>query len=434
MILVVVDSARLERAWARAYLLAAIALLAIAGVLLWATDQPWVHGSVALSVVAVVLCGWRAHRLVSRGREAVALAEQTARTSRTMMEHVFQSVLDPIVAIDERGLVLTANPAVEQVFGWRLDEVVGENVSMLMGEPYRAEHDGYMSAYLRTGERKAIGKIRKVLGRRRDGSEFPCELSVSEVWTAEGRRFFGVVRDVSEREGFAMRMAAAERLAAVGELAAGVAHEVNNPVNTIINCAQMIKDGDQAPELCEHIVQEGVRIAGFVRELLDVAADRDDLFHTIDVREPLQRALRLLSVRLRRGGVTVHTDLGADVPRIAAKPRRLQQVFLNLLINANDALCAGSATDKRIDVRVETRTVGQQAFVAVCVRDNGPGVPAYNRERIFQPFFTTKSVGEGTGLGLAVSQGIVRDHSGRIVVESEVGKYAEFVVLLPVAK
>ena len=223
-------------------------------------------------------------------------------------------------------------------------------------------------------------------------------------------------------------------MAAVGELAAGVAHEVNNPVNTIINCAQMIKDGDQAPELCEHIVQEGVRIAGFVRELLDVAADRDDLFHTIDVREPLQRALRLLSVRLRRGGVTVHTDLGADVPRIAAKPRRLQQVFLNLLINANDALCAGSATDKRIDVRVETRTVGQQAFVAVCVRDNGPGVPAYNRERIFQPFFTTKSVGEGTGLGLAVSQGIVRDHSGRIVVESEVGKYAEFVVLLPVAK
>jgi two-component system sensor kinase FixL len=352
---------------------------------------------------------------------------------RTLLEHAFHAVLDPIMVIDELGIVLAANPATERVFGWPAADIVGHNVKLIMGEPYRSEHDGYVRNYLRTGERRAIGKIRKVIGRRRDGSEFPCELSVSEVHTDASRRFFGVVRDVSEREHFAMRMAAAERLAAVGEAAAGIAHEVNNPVNTIINCAQMIKDGDTAPELCDHVIQEGVRIAGFVRELMNVASDREEDYCRLDVREPLRRALALLAVRLRHAGIHVSVEAGDGLPQVRARPHRLQQVFLNVLLNALDALRDLPRRDKRVDVSTRAVAVDGKPFVAVTVRDNGPGVPEYARERVFQPFFTTKKPGEGTGLGLAVSSTIVRDHGGRIELRSEVGQFAEFTVWLPAA-
>ncbi len=377
-------------------------------------------------------CGIRAYRAGTRAAADALAAEQQARSSRAMLAHAFHSVLDPIMAIDERGVLLALNPATERVFGWPAAEVLGQNVKVLMGEPYRTEHDTYLETYLRTGERQAIGRIRKVIGRRRDGGEFPCELSVSEVWTEEGRRFFGVVRDVSEREHIAMRMASAERLAAVGEVAAGIAHEVNNPVNTIINCAQMIKDGDTAPELCDHVIQEGMRIAGFVRELMNMASDRDEQFHRVDVNEPLQRAVALLAVRMRHAGVKVTVDASAGLPAVRARPHRLQQVFLNILLNALDALRDMPRGEKRIDVLTASRVEAGKEWVTVVVRDNGPGVPEYARDRVFQPFFTTKKAGEGTGLGLAVSSTIGRDPGGRLARRTPIGSFAEFTVWLPV--
>src|SRR5690606_6393917 len=132
--------------------------------------------------------------------------------------------------------------------------------------------DGYIATYLAPGVRRATGRIRKVIGRRTVDSEFPCELSVSELHTPEGRRYVGVVRDISERERFALQLPTTERLAAVARLAGGLAHEVNNLLNTIINCAQMIKDGDPSPELRDYVLHEAMRIAGIVRELMNVAA------------------------------------------------------------------------------------------------------------------------------------------------------------------
>lgn len=435
-----IETRRGSREWSKDYIVASSALLVVAVIWLGAATPPWWTYAVLGAAAAMVLVfGVRARRAQVHERDHVVLAEQKEKASRTILGHVFDSVLDPMLAIDERGLVVAANPSVERVFGWTRDQVVGHNVNMLMGEPYRTEHDRYIEHYLETGERRAIGRIRKVLGRARDGREFPCELSVSEVWTDAGRTFFGVVRDVSEHENFAVRMATAERLAAVGEVAAGIAHEVNNPVNTIINCAKMIKDGDSAPELCDYVLQEGLRIAAFVRELMGVAQDRGDDFKEIDVHEPLRRAVSLLGIRLRHAGVEVVVAYGADLPPIRARSHRLQQVFLNLLINALDALRAFERAGKRVDVRTRLEVEGGQRFVVVSIEDNGPGVQEYARERIFQPFFTTKKVGEGTGLGLAVSAGIVRDHGGRIVLRSEVGQpgdpasFSEFAVWLPVA-
>jgi len=390
--------------------------------------------TVALASAGVLMAAaTRSVRKHRQDRARASTAETQAEDSRRILVHVFDAVLDPMVAIDDDGRVVAANPAVQTVFQWDREELLGRNVAVLMGEPYRTEHDGYIRRYLQTGDRRAIGRVRKVLGRRRDGSEFPCELSVSEVWTESGRRFFGVVRDVSEQENLAARMAAAERLAAVGELAAGIAHEVNNPVNTIINCAQMVKDGDTAPELCDHIIQEGLRIAGFVRELMGVATDRAGERVPIDVHAPLRAALALIAVRLRHAGIELRLDEGRDLPAVRARAQRLQQVFLNLLINAVDALQPLPRTDKTVAVSTRLQVEGGASWVVVTVRDNGPGVAEYARERIFQPFFTTKKPGEGTGLGLAVSAGIARDHGGRIELRSEVGAYSEFALWLPAA-
>ncbi|HLU37836.1 MAG TPA: ATP-binding protein [Planctomycetota bacterium] len=400
-----------------------------AAVAAFATGQPVLGGVLAVALALAATIALRA----ARGRAASAQGQDVRPFAGMVLEHVFDAVLDPIIVINERGTVLAANVATERVFGWPPPELVGRNVSVLMGEPYRAEHDGYIATYLATGVRRAIGRIRKVIGRRKDDSEFPCELSVSELHTPEGRRFVGVVRDISERERFAMQMAATERLAAVGELAAGLAHEVNNPLNTIINCAQMIKDGDPSPELRDYVLHEAMRIAGIVRELMNVAADRAEDYRHTDVHQPLQRALALLATRMRQARVTVNLDLAEGLPAVRARADRLQQVFLNLLLNALDAL-AQCERERRIDIVTRAESTNGESWVRIAVRDNGPGVPEYARERIFQPFFTTKKPGEGTGLGLAVSTGIVRDHGGTLQLHTEVGKFAEFVVSLPAAR
>ncbi|HMQ23574.1 MAG TPA: PAS domain S-box protein, partial [Planctomycetota bacterium] len=194
------------------------------------------------------------------------------------LQQLFDSLVDPILSIDVDGRILTANPAVERTFGWSRDQILGEPITLLMAEPFRTEHDGYVKRFLDTGERRAIGRVRQVLARHKDGHEFPCELSVSFVKRGEDVRFYGIVRDVSDRERLLERVAQVERLAAVGELAAGVAHEVNNPVNTIINCARLIKAGDPDAQLVDDIIDEGLRIAMIVRDLLDLSRHHDDDF------------------------------------------------------------------------------------------------------------------------------------------------------------
>lgn len=344
-----------------------------------------------------------------------------------MLEHL----VDPVLAIDERGVVLHVNPAATKLFGWTREELLGQKVNVLMGEPYRTEHDGYLAHYLATGETRAIGRVRKVLGRHRSGREFPAELSVSFVRTAAGLRFYGIVRDITEREQMVARLAQVERLAAMGELAAGIAHEVNNPVNTIINCAQLIKDGDDDPARLDDVIQEGMRIATIVRDLLDFARDRSGDYEDIDVEQQVRRVLSLVERRIERQGIRLDAELDTSLPTVSGLGHQIQQVLLNLILNARDALVESTAAPDRPKHILVSATCSD-GQVLLRVRDNGPGVAAEDRERIFEPFFSRRRVQEGTGLGLAVSRGIVEAHGGSITLRSEVGAFAEFEIALPV--
>ncbi len=297
-----------------------------------------------------------------------------------------------------------------------------------MPEPYRGEHDGYLRRYLATGEKRIIGIGREVLGRRKDGSEFPIGLSVGEGST-NGRRFFtAVIRDVSDRKDVQTKLAQSERLAAVGELAAGVAHEINNPINTIINCAQLIRDGDDPLTNCVVIQEEGQRITDIVRDLSQFARDDRQRAQPALVADAIERTVRLVGESWRRHGIVTCVDVPPDLPAVVARPQQLQQVLLNLLINAKDALLFGARDDRRVWLSAAVHGNG----VAITVRDNGPGVPPELVNRVFQPFVTTKRARGGTGLGLSVGKSIVESCGGTIELRPSPGG-AEFRVWLPLA-
>jgi two-component system, LuxR family, sensor kinase FixL len=400
-------------------------------------------GAVAGAAVASSAGGWPFALLLAAAAVAAVFAMLRPWSTRSAAralgaaaaEHAahWQAVVDTategIVSIDVHGTIESVNGAALRLFGYRADELLGRNVRLLMPQPFRDEHDGYLHRYLTTGEKRIIGIGREVLGMRKDGTEFPIDLSVGEGRTA-GRRFFtAVIRDISDRKNMQLKLAQAERLAAVGELAAGVAHEINNPINTIINCAQLIADGDEAASNCEIIRQEGDRIAEIVRDLLQFARDDLDNAQPTLVPETVTRTLRLLGENWKRHGVALQVDVPSELPPVQARPQRLQQVLLNLLINAKDAVLEGDRDGRRVWVGAAVDGGG----IAITVRDNGPGVAAALAPRLFQPFVTTKRARGGTGLGLSVSRSIVEGYGGTLTLQSAPGQGATFKVWLPLA-
>lgn len=348
------------------------------------------------------------------------------------MRAIVDTATEGIVAIDADGTIDTFNEAAERMFGYRADEVIGRNVAMLMPDPDRSLHADYLQRYLATGTARIIGIGREVVGRRKDGSTFPIDLSVGEGWN-EGRRFFtGVVRDISERKDMQAKLSQAERLAAVGELAAGVAHEINNPINTIINSAQLMLDGEPPAENCRTIVEEGSRIAEIVADLLHFSRDDRNQPQPTAIAEVVERTLRLIGENFRRHGIELVVTVPADLPPVRSRSQQLQQVLLNLLINAKDALLHGGRRD---DARVDLTAAADPAHgvVHLLVRDNGPGLPPNLGERVFEPFVTTKRAKGGTGLGLSISKSIVESYGGQIEARSAPGAGAEFRIRLPLA-
>ncbi len=228
------------------------------------------------------------------------------------------------------------------------------------------------------------------------------------------------------------------RLASLGELAAGVAHEINNPINSIINYAQILANRADPPsrehEFAEEIVNEGGRIAGIVRGLLGFARDRSDVKHPVALQNILEATFVLTNAQLRRDGIKLRVIMPQDLPPIRANQQQIQQVFLNLISNARYALNKkyhGPHQDKTLDIRGESCTVEGKPHVRIEVCDHGSGIPKNIQHKVISPFFTTKPPSEGTGLGLSISHGIVADHGGRLTLESVEGEYTTVMIDLP---
>jgi two-component system sensor kinase FixL len=336
-------------------------------------------------------------------------AEAALQISEARWQAVIESAVDAIVVIDSRGRIETFNPAAVRMFGYAEAEVLGENVSMLMPEPYRSEHDGYINRYLRTGEHRIIGVGREVTGMRRDGSTFPVRLAVGEMQVGNERRFTGILHDLSQRVALEARLREQAALARLGEMAAVIAHEVKNPLAAVSGAIQVIgrrlpPDSKEAP-IVKEIVTRLEGLNGLLKDLLLFARTPQPKPAPLDILSLLRLTADLLSSDPSFGAMSV--EIAGRATTIQADADLIKIVFQNLFINAAHAM------QGRGEIQVEVDE--PDGSLQVTVRDQGPGIPDDVRQRLFQPFFTTKS--RGTGLGLSTARRLIEAHGGTIAID-----------------
>ena len=344
------------------------------------------------------------HDLTKRAGLEGALGASEAR-----WRAIIDSAVDGIIVIDAHGRIEAFNRSAERLFGYTLDEVLGRNVDMLMPSPYCEEHDTYLSRYLATGRAKIIGIGREVQGRRKDGTVFPLHLSVAEITIQGERRFTGILHDLTSRVQMEGRLREQEALAKLGEMAAVIAHEIKNPLAGIRGAIQvfggrMVKEGANT-QILNEIVARIDSLDQMMKDLLLFARPPKPKPAPVDLVPLVRTTANLLSTDPALRDVEVHVEGAA--PPVSADPDMMRVVFQNLLINSAHAMQG----EGRIRVAVEPAdAICQIAFI-----DGGPGIPPDLRDKIFSPFFTTKT--RGSGLGLPTVKRLIEAHDGEVIVD-----------------
>ena len=391
-------------------------------------------------------------------------AEAALRDSEARHRAILDAAIDGIITIDDRGTIEAANPAAVRLFGYSTTELIGANVKMLMPAPYHDQHDGYLDNYRRTGERKIIGIGREVVGRRKDGTVFPMDLSISEINVGGRRMFTGLVHDVTERKQAEMELRAArdelelrvrertadltranvelERAKQAAEAAsrakstflANMSHEIRTPLNGVIGMTELVLKSQlsaQQREFLMTVKDSGEALLSVINDILDfskIEAGKLALDNTtFDLRESVGDTMKSFALRAHQRGLELTCFIHPDVPHmVIGDYNRLRQVVVNLVGNAVKFTDKGEVS---LEVARESRS---QSHVVLhfTVSDTGIGVPEEKRATIFEMFeqadsSTTRRHG-GTGLGLAIVGRLVGLMEGRIWLESEVGRGSRF--------
>lgn len=385
---------------------------------------------------------------------------------------------DGILTFNEEGIVESFNEAAGRIFGYDPNEVIGQNVSMLAPKPDRQRHHEHLAEYLNSSETRIAGPPREMMGKRKDGTLFPLEIAVSEVPLESGRVLTGIFRDIAERRRLESQLVQAQKMESIGQLAAGIAHEINTPTQYVgdnarfledvfrdlapllANCNQLCKaagEGDVPEQLVAGVVAaakeadleyladeipkaigqslEGVeRVAKIVRSMKDFSHPGGETKQAVDLNRALESTLTVCRNEWKYIAEAV-TDLDPDLPLVTCLAGECNQVLLNLIINAADAIgdkLADKSTEKGT-ITVATRCDGNWAEIRI--GDTGTGIPEESHSRIFDPFFTTKEVGRGTGQGLAIAHSVITEkHGGTINFETEIGRGTTFIVRLPISE
>ena len=345
------------------------------------------------------------------------------------LKALMEAAADGIIIIDHRASILGFNRSAQRIFGYTESEVIGRNVSLLMPEPDRSRHDGYLTAYRDTGKAAIIGIGREVRGLRKDGTEFPLRLSVGESRRGEEVHFVGIVHDLSEERETERKLREleqgvihADRLVTLGELTAGIAHEINQPLTAIAAYAEA---GEQLAErdresseaemkhVCGRIAEQSRRAAAVVDRLRGLARSGATRKARHDVRNILQNVMLLIDYELKRTKIAVVIQDRADLPLVFVDEIQVQQVLTNLLKNALDAIGESRRSGGEVRIAFALRP----AELDISVADNGPGVTAANEAQLFEPFFTSKP--QGVGLGLAICKTIAAAHGTVCIVDDD---------------
>ncbi len=370
-----------------------------------------------------------ARDITEHTRAAAAVHRSEAQT-----DAIFEAASDAILIVDQSGVITSANRKTEEMFGYPREALMGQPLEMLLPERLRGRHIGHRAAYFQEPHVRPMGRGLDLVARRGDGSEFPVEISLSYMETEDGLRALAFVTDITRRQAMERAARQAERLSALGRLSAGIAHEVNNPIGIISSRIEiMLLDAEAQPlpgtvtEDLRVLHRHAQRVARIAHGLLSFARESSAAQEPVDMNHVVEETLLLMEKDLAKGGITIRRSLPSNLPPVHGDPSALQQVVMNLLTNAGDALGRGG------EISLETCVVsGEKGRVRLTVRDTGPGISPDVLPRIFDPFYTTKP--DGTGLGLSISYGIVSEHKGTIDVESLPGRGTTFILTFPTAR
>ena len=346
--------------------------------------------------------------------------------ANSILKSILTTIPDAMVVIDEDGLVSSFSATAEKMFGYEQEEIVGKNVKILMPEPYRAAHDGHVSRYIETGEKRIIGIGRTVVGCKKDGTTFPLQLEVGEAKVGDERYFTGFIVDLTEKkqteaelQSLQADLAHASRLSAVGTLASALAHEINQPLTAIANylsAARDMMDGDLAEnreffrEALQESVSESLRAGTIVRRLREFVSRGEINRRVLSIAQVVEDATVLGMIGAQEKGVQFSIDIAPDTNHVFVDRVQIQQVMVNLMRNAIEAMA--DSAEKKLHIAV---TSIDDKRVGIAVSDSGSGIDQELGDRIFDPFASTK--GDGMGLGLSICRTIIEAHGGTIRAE-----------------
>jgi PAS domain S-box-containing protein len=332
-----------------------------------------------------------------------------------------------ILIVDKNEKIIGWNKGAEKLFGYTEEEAIGKSSSLLMPkeEKYEKELEEIKLAMLKDGyikieESERVGK---------NGKRIPVEVTVMKL-PAQGNSYVGrtiIIKDASELKKMQKQISQSEKLAVIGQLAAGVAHEIGNPLTSISAIVQLLQRKTEDPFFVEKLgnIKANIdRISKIVRELVDFSRPPTNEEYDIDVADVIKTAIGIVKYDKRVKKVEFEVDIADNMPVIFISPDQLLQALVNILINALDAIDGAG--------KISVKAWEEFDKVYISIQDNGCGIQPENLEKIFDPFFTTKEVGKGTGLGLSVTYGIIKKYKGEIKVHSEVGVGSNFTIILPV--
>ena len=382
----------------------------------------------------------------------IGLVEETASQDerQARLEAIMNQAVDAIITIDSQGLIDSINPATVSMFGYPERELLGQNIKLLMPEPYRAEHDGYLANFRETGVRKIIGIGREVSGRRKDGSVFPMHLAVSEIQLGDRQLYTGIVRDITDLKKVERQLAEVneqlehrvqlrtrqlreaqaelvrnEKFSTLGKVSGGIAHEIRNPLNAVKTSAYyLLHANNPSPEkVKEHlqrIDRQVMMIDNVVTALSDVAKLPDAQLGALDPAELVNSAIQSMALP---ENIEVQIDIPDPTPWVLADPGQLTIALLNLIRNARDAMPRGG--------RMTLHCQPFDGMVELSVIDTGSGIATADLDKVMEPLFTTKA--RGMGLGLSITRAIVEKNQGTLHVESQPGQGSRFSMRLRAA-
>jgi two-component system sensor kinase FixL len=358
---------------------------------------------------------------------------------------LFAATVDGLVVIDDRGILLAFSAAAERLFGYKAAEVVGKPVDLLMPEPHRSKHASYLQRYRETGEARIIGIGRELDAQRRSGEIFPISLTVGEANSNGKRRFVGIIRDLSAEHAarkrtrtLEARLAQASRLNLMGEMATGIAHEINQPLSAIATyaqTAQRVLQGDApkvaaAVDVCSKIEEQAHRAGMVIQNIRKFVRQQEVISVSLDVNRVIRDVWDLIEADTRAQGIKAVARYADGLPPVRGDALQLQQVLLNLTHNSVDAMSGGGLQPNGAIV-VET-SCSAEGSVCINVADEGPGIPQALGDNIFHPFVTTKS--GGLGVGLAISRSIIRAYGGQLSYSNNPDRGATFTIALQAAE